>query len=208
MMDSYSKLQSIKQMKKPGNVVTKPNSKLKMNAKRKSSKEKKAARLIESKKHIAKVPVTLETNSVGYKYIAKTMNSDLYTEKHSQSKLANYVPVIKRTSSLEDHNHNVVSAKQAQNCSLEERKVKMDLSGKASKWEENGSISPANTRSKYTKEKLRNLTTNLGTGASRNSSKGVMFTSNFSKAKHPSSKFMTQGSSFYKKDKSSSSLLK
>lgn len=138
--------------------------------------------------------------------------------------------LAKRTSSLEDYNVktsknsksnlmnfnvDVTGLKGHKRSTQEIKAVHKTMNRSLSKLKEDGSISPnSNTRSKYTREKLKTITTHLGTGASRNSASKGLMTSKISnkgskKGKFKSPKYMTQGTgSYYLKGKNSSMLSK
>lgn len=147
-------------------------------------------------------------------YAARTQNTELKIDKPANSSLGNYIPM--RNSSLEEYNYktDIAIVKGHKRSNQGGKPSHLTMTDTLEKWEEGGSTSPGNnSRSKNTRDKLKKLTTHLGTGASRNSaSKGILSASNLSskgskKGKYKSPKYLTQGvGSYYLKGKNTSIL--
>lgn len=142
-------------------------------------------------------------------YMSRNPKSELKIDKPINSSVGDYIPINKRNSSLEEYNikSSSITMKGHKRSNQETKNAHLTMHNEIPKWDENGSTSPGNNRTKYTKDKLKKLTTHLGTGASRNSaSKGILTGNNASKGskkgKYKSPKYMTQGiGSYYLKGK-------
>lgn len=216
MISSYSKMQNLRQIKKQPNEPLKLVSKIKTNVKRKNSKDKRISKIIDGKKQAARLPANYEVTDEGFQYPTKNQTSDATKEKKANTNLSDYVQVIKRNSSLEEYNFksDITAVKGHKRSSQDAKNIPVYLKNNLSKWEENGNASPSNTRTKLAKDKLKRLTTQIGSGMSRNNTnKGVLSTSLLSKGSKKSGKispnYMTQGvGSYYLKGKNCSVLSK
>jgi len=227
MISSYSKLQNLRQVTQKPIAPTKIVTKSKLGVKRKNSKDKRVSKYIETKKQAAQKPLSFEATGGGFASAISNSKSDLKIDKAINSSVGAYVIANKRNNSLEDlkTEQNLIpkssvinmksdasAIKGHKRSSQDAIQIQMNMNGSMSKWEEGGSTSPDdNNRAKYTKEKLKKITTYLGSGASRNSaSKGIMASTGSKgskKGKYKSPKYMTQGAgSYYLKGKNSSVL--
>lgn len=160
--------------------------------------------------------MNFETTGEGFQYLIKNQTSDVVQEKKANNNLSDYAQMIKRNSSLEEYNFksDITAVKGHKRSSQDAKNIPVYLKNNLNKWEENGNTSPSNTRSKLAKDKLKKLTTQIGSGASRNNTnKGVLSTSLVSKGSKKGGKispnYMTQGvGSYYLKGKNWSILSK
>lgn len=203
-------------------MLNKTSSKTKMNLKRKNSKDKRGTKMIENRKLAAKVPLSFEATAGGYVFGSSHSKQEIKLDKPINSTVGAYVLAKQRNSSMEDYSKPIgdglsqpnVSLKAHKRSSQDGHKIHMTMNSSLSKWEDGGSVSPnTKSRSKYAKETLKNLTTQLTYGASRNSaSKGIMTNpalKSSKKGKMKSPKYMTQGiGSYYLKGKNWSVLSK
>jgi hypothetical protein len=209
MVNSYSKLQNLRQLKKPIKSGSKVPIKAKMNVKRKNSKDKRISKYIDDKKQAAKIPIAVETTGSGFAFMSRNSNLDSM-EKPNNSSIGNYIPLNKRNSSMEEYNlkGDLGLLKGHKRSNQDVKNVHMTMTNHLSTWEENKSTSPGANK-KYSRDKLKKLTMHLGSGASRNNaSKGILNSTNkTTKKKLKSPKYMTQNiGSYYLKGKNTSVL--
>lgn len=144
--------------------------------------------------------MAFETSGAGIMFLGRN-SKDMVGQKNSG--------LFKANGSIEDLKDGGLKGHKRSN--QEQRNIHMTMTNELGKWDEAGSASPEN-RNMYAKDKLKTLTTHLGTGASRNSaSKGILTGGNASKGskkgKYKSPKYMTQNNgSYYLKGKNSSVL--
>lgn len=185
---------------------------------------KEGTKIIEKRRQAAKMPLSFEATGGGHIFNAANTKSMIKLEKPINSNVGAYV-LAKRTNSVEDYNTkttknsksilmnfntDVTGLKGHKRSTQEANAVHNTINRSLSKLKNDVSVSPnGNTRSKYTRDKLKTITTDLGTGASRNSATKGLMTSKVSnksskKGKFKSPKYMTQGTgSYYLKGKNS-----
>lgn len=184
MISSSSKLQNLKQFKKSNKV----------SSKRKISKDKRTSKYISSKKLASKVAPNFEATGNGYEYLTGS------GEK------------VMRTSSLESYNEAIRKQGSIGNLKMMQH---MTMTQNLPTWDLEPSKSPIRDlkKSTQTQNKLKNITTHLGTGTSRNhASKGILTSgapkSTKSKKMKSPKYFKTGLSGYYTKAKNNSVLSK
>lgn len=189
MINNHQKLQNLRQVKNKTTTLAKVATKPKLNSKRKNSKDKRSNKMIENRKLAAKVPLSFEGTAGGYIFSKSNSRKDINVGKPINTSAGTYAIGNQRNSSLEEYNSHItanykndmISTKGHKRSDQDNKKLHMTINNaELAKFEDGGSTSPyTKTRAKYTKEKLKNITTHLGTGASRNSaSKGIMTSTN------------------------------
>ena len=153
-----------------------------------NSKEKQAMKMIEKRKQAAKMPLSFETTAGGHKFNSQSTKNMYKPSKPINSSLGAYVLAKQRNGSLEDikksgavgYKTDLISLKAPKRSNPGPKKIHMTMhNASMSKLQQDkSSISPENMhKNKYTKDKLKNLTTHIGTCSSRNaSSKGKFLT--------------------------------
>jgi hypothetical protein len=214
MMNSYNKLQNLRQVKKVTTISGKTFTKPKATSKRKVSKDKRVSKYLDFKKQSAKGPISFETANSGFQYISRNPKTGLKPEKQANNSVVSYIPINKRNSSMEELKlkSDISGVKSHKRSNQDQKSTYMTMTANLVHWDDGSSVSPSSkAKSKNARDKLKKLTTHLGNGASRNSaSKGIMSTNlskGSKKGKFKSPKYMTQGvNSYYTKSKNASYL--
>jgi hypothetical protein len=211
-----AKLKNLRLLKKASSIASKATSKVKNPSKRKISKDKRTSKYLESKKVAAKPTMSFEPSGTGFHYVNNASSLNYKKETPIHNSVMSYIPINKRNSSMEELKQKSESfGKGHKRSNIEQKASYMTMTTGYANLDFDNSLSPdGKGKTKNTKDKLKNLTTTLGTGASRNATtKALISGGNISKSSKNSNlkspQYFSQGlSSYYPKKKKYSYLTK
>lgn len=211
-----AKIKNLRLLKKTSSIASKGISKPKNASKRKISKDKRTSKYLDIKKQAANSTLSFEPTATGFQYASSASTLSYKKDKPIHNSVMSYIPINKRNSSMEELKQKAESlVKGHKRANLEQKASYMTMTTGYANLDFENSLSPTEKgKTKNTKDKLKNLTTTLGTGASRNSAtKALISGGNVSKSSKNSNlkspQYFSQGlSSYYPKKKKYSYLTK